>query len=102
MDGRTRHARILNQVRGELTAQLGGKPSAAQRALIDRAAWLTLRVALLDAKTAEGGVMTECDSRTYLAWSNSLALVLTKIGLKGVAQQPPSLRDHIAQRQAAA
>lgn len=89
MDRRSVEARILREVRTDLTAQVGGKPSAAQRALIDRVAWLTLHIAQIDAKTAEGRAMTEYDARQYLAWCNTLAKTLTKIGLKGVSPGPP-------------
>lgn len=91
LDGRTREARLLRQVRKELTEHVGGKPSATQRALIDRAAWLSLRVAQLDGKTAEGGQMTEHDARTYLAWSNTLTRTLRQLGTKSAEAAPRSL-----------
>lgn len=101
MDGRTWEAKLLMQVRSDLTAHCGGAPSATQRALIDRAAWLTLHVAQIDRRSAEGRAMTDHDSRTYLAWSNALARTLARIGLKS-AQQAPSLRDHLARQAGAA
>lgn len=96
MDGRTWEAKLLRETRRDLADHCGCTPSATQRALIDRAAWLTLYIAQIDRRTAEGRAMTEHDSRTYLAWSNSLARTLAKIGLKSSAQQAKSLRDHIA------
>src|SRR5436305_832073 len=39
VDGRSREGRLLRSVRDELTTQIGN-PSPAQKALIDRAAWL--------------------------------------------------------------
>ena len=101
MDGRTWEAKLLREVRQDLTAHCGGTPSATQRALIDRATWLTLYVARIDRRTAEGGTMSEHDSRTYLAWSNSLARTLAKIGLKGAADRAPSLKDYLATKTAA-
>jgi hypothetical protein len=99
MDGRTWEAKLLGKVMADLTAHCGGKPSATQRALIDRAAWLTLYVAKIDRRTAEGGTMTEHDSRTYLAWSNALARTLAKIGLKGADhEEVMSPLDYMAQR----
>jgi hypothetical protein len=102
MDGRTWEAKLLRQVRDDLAAQLGGSPSAAQRALIDQASWLTLHVEQINRRTIGGKLMTEHDSRHYLAWTNALSRTLRHLGLKGVAQQPPSLKDYLAQRQAAA
>lgn len=98
MDGRTWEAKLLQEVRRDLTEHCGDKPSATQRALIDRAVWLTLYVARIDRRSAEGGGMTEHDSRTYLAWSNGLARTLAKIGLKSAAQQPASLNDYLTER----
>src|SRR5690349_563313 len=98
IDGRTWEAKLLKQTRTDLTAHVGGAPSAAQRALIDRIAWLTLNIAKIDRRTAERDGMSEHDSRTYLAWSNTMARTLVKLGLKGSAQRPPSLREHLATR----
>ena len=47
VDGRSREGRLLRSVRDELTNQIGN-PSPAQKALIDRASWLSLRIAQLD------------------------------------------------------
>jgi hypothetical protein len=54
-------------------AHVGGKPSAVQAAMIERACQLTLRIVAMDRKFAETGAQTDHDSRTYLAWSNSLS-----------------------------
>ena len=89
-------------MRAELLKHVGSTPSATQRALVDRAAWLSLHVAMMDAKAIEaGGMPTEHDSRQYLAWSNTLTRTLTAIGLKSAAQAPKSLKEHLAERQAA-
>lgn len=94
LDGRSREAVLLRRVRADLTAHLGGKPSATQRALIERAASLSLHIALLDAKALKaGGVMTDHDSRQYLAWSNALTRTLRQLGNKGVAATPRTLAD---------
>ncbi len=95
-DGRTKEARILRETREALTEHVGGAPSAVQRRLIERAAVLTLRVAQLDAKAADAGAMTEHDTRTYLAWSNTLTRTLRELGLKGAAERPPSLAEIMA------
>ena len=67
------------------------------------AALLSLHCALLDEKTlSAGGMMTELDSRTYLAWSNSLSRALLGLGLKGAPERPRSLSDIIKPRPAPA
>lgn len=98
MDGRSRKAQLLARVRRELTEHCGGQPSAVQRAIIERVAWLTLHVAQLDAKAAAGGGLTQHDSNSYLAWSNSLDRALRGLGRKGAAAPERSLADHLAAR----
>jgi hypothetical protein len=102
MDGRTKEARLVRETRAALLAHVGAAPSATQRALIDRAVQLTLRVSVMDRKFAEDVTPTEHDTRTYLAWSNSLSRALRDLGMKGVAESPPTLQEHLAARQAAA
>ena len=93
---------MMRRIRTELTAHVGGAPSATQRVLIDRAAQLALRLALLDEKMlTPGGAMTEHGSRQYLAWSNALDRAMRTLGLKGAAQRQPSLADVIRQSRAA-
>ena len=96
MDGRTWEAQLVRSTVCDLTAHVGGNPSAAQRALIDRAAWMTLHIAQLDRRTAESRMMTEHDSRHYLAWTNSLSKTLRHLGLQGRAERPPSLAEYPA------
>ncbi|MEK1928492.1 MAG: hypothetical protein AAAC47_01670 [Pararhizobium sp.] len=103
LDGRTREARLMQTVRDDLTAHIGGRPSATQKALIDRAAWLQLHVSLMDAKTLEdGGPLSERDSRQYLAWSNSLTRIMRDLGADQPKNKPKrSLQDLLAEAAAA-
>ena len=96
MDGRTREARFLAQTRQELTAHLGGKPSATQSVLIERAAMLRLHLAQLDEKALRAGNLTDHDHRHYLAWSNSLDRALRHLGLTGAEAKPITLADILA------
>ena len=98
LDGRTREARLLAEVRADLTAHLGGNPSAVQRRMIERCAWLSLHVAQLDAKAVEGGGLTDHDHRTYLAWSAALTRMLRQLGLKGAPAPRRTLAEHLAAR----
>ena len=81
---------------------LVASPSATQRGMIDRAAHLALHLALIDDRTAAGKSMTECDARTYLAWSNAYTRLMRHLGLQGARERPPTLREHIASRASAA
>ena len=102
LDGRTREAKMLREIRAELAVHGGGKPSVTERMLIDRCAMLTLRLAQMDEKIA-GGVLTDIDSRSYVAWSNGLARSLQALGLKPAATTTPRrLADVLASGRAAA
>lgn len=102
-DGRSKEARLLVGVRRELVEHVGGDPNAVQRAMIEQAAQLRLRIALMDRKFAETGVQTELDSRTYLAWSNTYARLLARLGPAVQSRAAkPTLRDYLAARKPAA
>ncbi|MBB4272333.1 hypothetical protein [Rhizobium mongolense] len=103
LDGRTREARLMQTVRDDLTAHIGGNPTATQKALIDRAAWLQLHVSLMDAKTLDdGGPLSERDSRQYLAWSNALTRIMRDLGADKPRSKPKrSLQDLLAEGVAA-
>lgn len=104
LDGRRREARLMQTVRDDLTRHVGGNPSAPQKALIDRAAWLSLHIALMDAKLLEGdGPLSERDSREYLAWSNSLTRCLRSLGMgEAPVEKTPSLADYLRDKGQAA
>lgn len=103
VDGRTWQARHLARMRRELTEHCGGAPSAPQRALIDRAAQLSLQVTIMDRRTAKGWSMSEHDSRVYLAWSNSLQRCLALIGNEKPAQaKQPTIAEFLAAHASAA
>jgi hypothetical protein len=102
LDQRTREARLIRETRAGLVQHVGGSPTVPQRMLIERACHLTLRIALMDQRLSETGLQTEHDTKVYLGWGNALSRLLRQIGMKSQAQQPPSLRDHLAHRQSAA
>src|SRR5690348_12631730 len=82
IDYRTSEGQLLTQVRQELTQHIGGKPTAPQRILIDRAAMLVLRITLMDKHEAQTGYMSEKNAREYLCWTESLSRLLVKLGLE--------------------
>jgi hypothetical protein len=94
VDGRSKEGRLLLQMRAVLTAQLGEHLTPQQTVLIERAAFLQLRCAALDARILDG-TFTDYDAKTYLAFSNSLTRVMVALGLGAptAADKPPSLDD---------
>jgi hypothetical protein len=97
---RTRESRFLLQVRADLVAHLGGKPSVAQALMIDRICMTLLRIELMDRDalmSATPGVITERQSRDYLAWVNTAGRLLRSLGLEGV-QESGGLSDYLAAR----
>jgi hypothetical protein len=64
IDGRSREGRFLSQCERELTAQVGGQPSFAQKLLIRSLARAALRLELIDEKSL-AGALTDHDARTF-------------------------------------
>jgi hypothetical protein len=102
VDRRSRKGRLLDQMRAVLTEQLGGRLSPTQTVLIERAAMLQLRCAVLDARIIDG-TFSEYDAKTYLAFSNSLTRTMVALGFGADAGPPQdpmaALHRHIAARQ---
>jgi len=97
LDKRTKEARLLQTMRAELSAHVGGRPNIAQQILIDQAAQLRLRIALMEAEGTDPGEMTERRQVQFLAWTGALTRLLKDLGLQGVAAKPPSLSDVMRQ-----
>ena len=95
LDGRTRQAKLMAQIRRDLTAHLGGSPSATQRMVVDRLARVCLRLELFDEKLA-GGTMTDHDARAYGALHNSFRLLLRELGMKAAPKPAPTLAEILA------
>lgn len=101
LDRRSHEARLLRAFRQELTAHVGGAPTATQRVLIDRAAVLQLRLALMDRASLTTPGMTEKNGREYVCWTNALTRVLNALGPAVKASEaPPDLRTHLARKAA--
>lgn len=92
----------MRTTREGLIAHVGGKPTAPQRALIERAVWLTLAVARLDAQMLAKGGLSDHASREYLAWSNTLTRTMRTLGLKGTPVPIQSLDDILRREKPAA
>jgi hypothetical protein len=67
--------------------------------LIERAAWLCLHLALMDARADERGeLLSERDNRQYLAWSNALTRLMRQLGPAAASAPPVDLRDFLMKR----
>jgi len=100
LDGRTRYARVIKKVRADLIAHVGGKPSATQLMLIDRAALVTLHLSNMDRHMMRDDAPAERDARQYLAWANTHARIMRSLGLEGIDVAPETLAGYIAGRAA--
>lgn len=102
LSGRSREGRFLKHYEQMLLQHIGREPSITQRALISRAARIALHLELLDERVfTQGKALNEHDYRYYASWSNSLARMLTKLGLEPAVadcDKPPSLSDYLADR----
>jgi hypothetical protein len=88
----------MRQVRADLIRHVGGRPSATQKMMIERAVTLTGYLARLDAEALSPAGLSDHRRREYLAADGSLRRTLREIGLKGAAATPPSLADYLAAR----
>ena len=82
----TREARFCNHVRDDLTAQLGGSPTATQKYLIERIVMVLLRIELMDCVALKNSTLTESQARDYLAWNNTVSRMLRALGTKSARQ----------------
>ena len=94
----SREGRLFLAIRAELVGHVGGKPSATERALIDRLAWLQVHLARMDARMMETGEMSEHTGKQYLAWANSVARMLGQLGLEAAPIPQPTLAEHLRAR----
>ncbi len=79
----------------ELTEHIGGSPTAPQARLIHRVARLELYLTMMDVRADEnGGMLTDHDSRSYLAWVNSIRLAMRDLGLEKLGKASPTLKEH--------
>ena len=88
LDGRTREARMLDDVRRELLRQVGANPSPTVRRLVEQVAQLSLQAALVERRFAEKGEITDAERWLYANLCNSQAKLL---GLLGMGDRSPRL-----------
>ena len=93
LDRRTLAGRDAIAFRTALLRHCNDRPSETQKALIELAVQIRMRLVVMDLKFADSGEQSEHDARQYLAWSNSLQRALSRLGLEGAKEQPT--RDQV-------
>jgi hypothetical protein len=96
--GRRSEAQLMKRVRNDLTAHLGGRPSATQRMIIDRCATLSLRIHLMDRAELQSNFLSEKNAREYLCWTSALSRLLRMLGLEAAPERAPSLAEIMQSR----
>ena len=94
LDRRTLEGKREQEILDELTRHVG-RPSPVQRILIARCARLTVVIELMERRCVEDGEVGDMNSRQLLAWTDALARLLGRLGIKSRAQQPQRLADVI-------
>ena len=101
LDGRTREAAIVKRTIADLTAQVGGSPTAAQALLIHATAVIVLRIRCALDKYGTGKGEIESLDRHFVSLQNSLRLNLVTLGLEAAKDRPPSLERYLEARRVA-
>jgi len=102
LDGRSREANLLRQIRTDLLRHVGGKPSAVQEMLIQRACVLSLRLAQIDRRIFADTELTLHDNQWAVAWQNALTRTLVALGVHpeaAAAQPSPALAEYLNRRE---
>jgi hypothetical protein len=97
MTEEAKQGRFVRALEAELVEHFGGRPSIAERLLIDRAVRLRVMLDMFDEKIASGN-FTPHDQRTYGGLSSQFRLVLRELGVKAsaAASKPATLQDYWA------
>ena len=96
IDGRTAPARRFREIVGQLVSNIGGDPSQAQTAVIQRAATLLVWAESAEAEFARTG---ELDIGSFTTATNALRRLLADVGLERKTKDvTPSLDVYLAAR----
>lgn len=74
----TREAELWRRTIRQLREQVGS-PGAAQDMLIARIAWVTVHLSRIDAAALQAGGLSEHQTDRYLAWSNTISRMLSRL-----------------------
>ncbi|EJW11717.1 hypothetical protein A33M_2914 [Rhodovulum sp. PH10] len=96
VDGRSAAARRYRDLIGEMRRDVGGDPSAAQEAIIRRAATLVVWCEQAEAAFAQGEAL---DIAAFTTAANALRRLLADLGLERRAKDvTPSIAQYLAAR----
>jgi hypothetical protein len=82
LDRRSVEWRVFDEFRQGLIAHFDDTPDILQMILIDRAAWIFLRMRMMDEWLLKSDGISDGSSHVYLAWSNALRRLLVSLGIK--------------------
>jgi len=82
LDRRTLMGREATAFRAAMLRHCGSDPSEPQKATIELATQMRMRLLAMDARFAERGEQSAHDARQYLAWSNGLRRALQALGMQ--------------------
>jgi len=96
-DGRTREARFIATLRADLILHVGGSPSVTEAELIDMACDTAFEIEAMKRRRAErDATLSLHDHKAFLAYQNTLRRTLAQLGMKGAAERPRTLAEHLA------
>jgi hypothetical protein len=96
LDRRTIIGREATAFRAGLVRHVGSSPSETQKAMINLAVQLRMRLLAMDASFTDRGDHSAHDSKQYLAWANSLSRIMVRLGLEPAAQRPLNTPEILA------
>lgn len=100
LDQRTREAKALNQVEGELVTALGGEPSPQEILIVKQAAVKAVRVALIGQHLLiANGSAPQSLLDDYLRWGRELREDLKTLGLERRAKPVQGLQAYLQESQ---
>lgn len=95
-DRRTREGAYAKAVRDNLTAHVGGEPSAAEQLLIDSTTVLAVVTSIMGNAILEDSADAPARTATFLAWNNTLRRNLEALGIKSKAKALPAPLEYAA------
>ncbi len=100
LDQRTREAKALNQIEGELVTALGGEPSPQEILIVKQAAVKAVRVALIGQHLLiANGSAPQSLLDDYLRWGRELRSDLLALGLERRQKSVQNLTDYLQESQ---
>jgi hypothetical protein len=97
LDGRSKPSKNMELDRFCLIRDLGGDLSKQKLEMVDRAVYILARCRQFESNSLNGDSASD---QIYLAWVNTLRLILRDLGYERVPKDIPSLQAYLAEREA--